>query len=187
MRHANPLFGSDLELWDVLVDARAFQQVPGLSGHAVAVYLSGGVGIGEPARRANFTVGGFADRDITRDLLENRYSGAGALRGYPRGYLAGDALALSTVEYRLPILEIERGAETLPVFVERVHAAAFADLGLAFSGAPVPTDFRSSVGGELRLDVMLGYYGFFQVRLGYARGFNVGGVDQPYLVMGFPY
>lgn len=187
LRHANPLFGSDLELWEVLFDARLYQQVPGLSGHAIALYLSGGVGMGDPARRASFSAGGFVDRDLTRDLLENRYSGAGVLRGYPRMIVRGDALALSTLEYRLPLFEIERGVETLPLFVERVHAAAFSDLGLAFSGAPVPTAFLASVGAELRLDVMLGYFGFFMVRMGYARGVSVGGVDQPYVVMGFPY
>ncbi|MBI1947001.1 MAG: hypothetical protein HYS27_14995 [Deltaproteobacteria bacterium] len=187
VRHANPLLGSELELWDVLIDVRAFQPVPGLPGHAVGALISGGVGIGDPFRRASFSLGGIVDRDLTRDLLEGRRAGPGMLRGYPRAVVHGDAQALATLEYRLPLLELERGIETLPLFVDRVHGAAFTDLGLAFSGAPVPTSFLAGVGAELRVEVGLGYYGFFLVRLGWARGVNQGGVDQPYVVMGFPY
>lgn len=187
LRHASPWLGSRLELWDLMVDARAFHEVPGLPGHALAALVSGGVGLGEPFRRSSFSVGGFADRDLTRDLLDGRASGGGFLRGYPRAALRGDAYMLGTLEYRLPLLELEHGIETLPLFVERVHAAAFSDLGAAFSGAPDATALRASLGAELRAELMLGYYGSFQVRLGYARGVNVGGVDQPYLIMGFPY
>lgn len=187
LRHASPWLGSELELWDAVVDVRAYQPIPALPGHAVAALLSGGVGLGQAQRRVSFALGGIAERDLTRDLLDNRRTGAGALRGYPRNVVRGDAEALATLEYRFPLLELERGLETMPLMIERVHGAAFTDLGLAFSGAPVPTDFLAGVGAELRLELMLGYYGSFLVRLGYARGVNRRGVDQPYLVMGFPY
>jgi hypothetical protein len=161
--------------------------VPGLGDHALGLYLSGGVGLGPDGSRARFALGGFQGRDITRDLLEGVRSGGGVLRGYPRALLLGDAQALATLEYRLPLLELERGLATLPIFLERIHGAAFTDLGLAFEGVPVPTAVRASVGAELRADITLGYYSTFVVRAGFARGVSADGVDQPYLVMGFPY
>jgi hypothetical protein len=187
LRHANRLLLSEQDITEVTVDARAFEPVPGLGGHVVGLYLSGGVAFGDPRRRANFSAGGFSDRDLTRDLLEGGRSAAGVLRGYPRASLVGDAFTLATLEYRLPFLEMERGFSTHPIFFDRIHAAAFTDLGMAFDGAPVPTNLLASVGLELRAEVTLGYYGFFLVRAGYARGVSRGGVDQPYIVMGFPY
>lgn len=187
VRHATRLLLSDQELTEVFIDARAFHPVPGLGGHAIGVYLSGGLGIGEASRRASFALGGFEGRDITRDLLEGTRSGFGVLRGYPRVVLFGDALTMATLEYRLPLLEVEQGLSTLPISFQRIHAAVFTDLGLAFDGVPVPTSMRASVGAELRANLTLGYYGFFFVRAGFARGVSVDGIDQPYLVMGFPY
>lgn len=187
LRHANRLLLSEQDITEVTVDARTFEPVPGLGGHVVGLYLSGGVAFGEPLRRASFVSGGFEDRDLTRDLLEGSRSAGGVLRGYPRSLLVGDAFTLATLEYRVPFLEVERGVSTLPLFFERVHAAAFTDLGMAFDGAPVPTQMKASVGAELRFEITLGYYGFFLVRAGYARGVSKGGVDQPYLIMGIPY
>jgi outer membrane protein assembly factor BamA len=187
VRHANALLLSDHEITELFVDVRAFHPVPGLGGHALGLYLSGGVGFGEPLRRSSFSLGGLDDRDITRDLLEQRRSGGGLLRGYPTVALAGDATTLATLEYRVPILEVERGIATLPVFFERIHAAAFTDLGLAFDGVPTPSRYRVGVGAELRANVTLGYYGYFLIRAGYARGVSRDGIDQPYLVLGFPY
>ena len=41
---------------------------------------------------------------------------------------------------------------------------------------------------ECRLHVIwqLGYYGFFMIRAGYARGLNPGGIHTPYLILGAP-
>lgn len=187
LRHANALLLSDHELTELFVDVRAFQPVPGLGGHVLGAYLSGGVAFGEPLRRTAFSLGGLDARDITRDLLEQRRSGGGLLRGYASVALVGDASTLATLEYRVPLWEVERGVSTLPLFFERVHAAVFTDLGLAFNGVPVPSRFRASLGAELRANFTLGYYGYFLLRAGYARGVSRDGIDQPYLVLGFPY
>ncbi len=187
LRHADRFTFSEVDLTEVSVDARDFVPVPGLGGHVIGLYLQGGVAFGDKRVRSSFFLGGFSDRDITSDLLTGARSGAGVLRGYPRGVVVGDAFTLGTLEYRLPLLEVEHGASTLPLFLDRIHAAAFTDLGMAFDGAPVPTRVLASVGVELRMQVVLAYYGLFFVRIGYARGVSAGGVDQPYAVLGFPY
>jgi hypothetical protein len=187
LRHGNRLLGSEQDITELFVDARTFEPVPGLGGHVVGLYLSGGVGFGDRLRRTSFFLGGFEDRDITRDLLEGFRSAGGALRGYPTFAMSGDAEALATLEYRFPLVEVERGPSTLPLFFERVHAALFTDLGSAFSGAPLATQFRAGVGAEIRAQIVVGYYGFLLLRFGYARGVMQGGVDQPYMVVGVPY
>ena len=188
VRHADKTFTfSSQDITEAVVDARWFVPVPGLGAHVIGLYLSGGYAIGNPLLRDNFFLGGFADRDITKDLLNGSRSGAGVLRGYPRAALQGDGFALSTLEYRFPLLELERGFSTLPIYLDRVHGALFTDFGDAFTGAPDARGFKASVGVELRAQITLAYYGLFLVRAGYARGVSRGGVDQPYVILGFPY
>lgn len=187
LRHANRMLLSELDLTELFVDVRTFEPIPGLGGHVLGLYLSGAAAFGEPFRRARYVLGGIADRDLTRDLLEGTRSAGGLLRGYETAAVVGDAFVLSTIEYRLPLLDGERGISSLPFFVERLHAAAFVDLGHAFTGAPDVREFRAGIGAELRLSLVLGYYGYFLVRAGCARGVSAGGVDQPYIVLGVPY
>jgi WD40-like Beta Propeller Repeat len=187
LRHANPLWGSAHEITEVSLDARVYEPVPGLPQHTLAVFASGGAAFGDPFVRARFGIGGFQERDLVRDLLDGTRAGHGVLRGYPRNVLTGDAYALGTLEYRLPLLEIERGPGTLPLFFDRLALVPFADLGIAFDGSPNPSQFKGALGAELRAFVTLGYYGAFMVRAGYARGLSRGGLDQPYVVMGVPY
>ena len=63
----------------------------------------------------------------------------------------GDQMHVLNLEYRFPLLWIERGYETLPGFPWRLHGAAYSDIGTAF--LPVFLDkFNVAFYGELRLD-----------------------------------
>jgi hypothetical protein len=186
LRFADRLLFSDVDIREVFVDVRAFQPVPGLGNHVVAAYLTGGATFDD--RPGNlFFLGGFVNRSLLDDLLTGRRSTGGVLRGFPIGHVVGDGLAAITLEYRLPLLEIERGLETLPVFIDRLHGAVFVDSASAFDSRPTGATFATGLGAELRLQVTLGYYGSYLVRAGYARGLTTGGVDQPYVVLGLPY
>jgi hypothetical protein len=186
LRFADRLLFSDVDIREVFVDVRAFQPVPGLGNHVVAAYLTGGATF-DDRPGSLFFLGGFVNRSLLDDLLTGRRSAGGTLRGFPIGHVVGDGLAALTLEYRLPLLEIERGLETLPVFVDRLHGAVFVDSAAAFDTRPTTAAFATGVGAELRLQVTLGYYGSYLVRAGYARGLTSGGVDQPYVVLGLPY
>jgi len=186
LRFADRYAFSDLDVREVFFDFRAFQPVPGLSNHTIAAYVTGGSKFDD--RPGNlFFLGGFVNRSVLQDLFDGNRSGPGVLRGFPIGHVIGDALAAGTLEYRFPLIEIERGIETLPLFVDRIHGAVYVDTASAFTDRPSALSFASSAGAELRLQVVLGYYGAFLVRVGYARGLTAGGLDQPYTVMGFNY
>lgn len=186
-RIANELTLSELDLYEFTTELRLFARVPGLSNHVVATYLTGGAAFGERLRRANWRIGGLEDRDVVQDLVDGARFGAGYLRGYPAGFDIGDGYFLATLEYRLPLVEIERGFSTLPLAFTRLHGAVFTDLGDAFDGIPNARALKVGVGAELRLEALVGYYASLLVRVGYARGLMPGGVDQPYVVVGVPY
>jgi outer membrane translocation and assembly module TamA len=61
------------------------------------------------------------------------------------------------VDYRFPLMRIERGAGTLPAFVRSVHGALFVDAGHAWNDTFRARDARVSVGVELSADTILGY------------------------------
>jgi Tol biopolymer transport system component len=186
LRLADRTILSDVEIREFIVDFRAFQPVPGLSNHVMAAYLNGGAALDDrPGSR--FFMGGFVNRSVLQDAFSGQRSGGGVLRGFPVAHVVGDALASGTLEYRFPLLEVEQGVETLPAFIDRINGCVFVDTATAFDARPGTLSWATGVGAEVRLQLILGYYGSFQVRMGYARGLTPGGVDQPYTVLGFGY
>ena len=108
------------------------------------------------------------------------------LRGYPVVAEAGNDYALFNAEYRFPIVNVDRGPSTLPVFLNRISGAAFVDFGSAFDD-PTQAQFKTGVGGELWFDVTLGYVLGFTFRAGYARGSRRAGIDKTYFVAAVPF
>jgi hypothetical protein len=161
-----------------------FVKNPWADGHVLALRLGGGFSRGDPDRRARFPVGGFGEQDYVQSLLELSFVSGARLRGYPPGVAAGDQFVLLNAEYRLPLADVVRGVSTLPVYLENLHLAAFADWGNAFVGPIEPQEFKLGAGGELRNDVVIGYVVPVVVRLGYAHGFDDGGVDDLYVLLG---
>ncbi|HXI55438.1 MAG TPA: hypothetical protein VNO55_05235, partial [Polyangia bacterium] len=153
--------------------------------HALALLYSGGVGIGD--KRSGFAVGGFAEQDLVRSLFLNRHQCCLFLRGYKPGSFSGDQYHLLSAEYRFPLLWLERGYGTFPVYLRRVNGAVYGDAGNAFLGGFNPRDLKYGVGGELRLELHLAYYLYTQVQLGVAQGLSTGGSTQYYFVTAFPF
>jgi len=100
------------------------------------------------------------------------------LRGYRSGSFFGEAYVLGTFEYRFPMLDVETGAWTLPVYLRRLHAALFTDVGdawMPFKDGPFlpqnhPFALHTGVGAELRAEVVLGYILPTDIRFGCAHG-----------------
>jgi hypothetical protein len=153
--------------------------------HALAVIYSGGLGIG--AKRAVFGLGGFVEQDLLRTLFRNTRQCCTFLRGYAPNAVVGDQFHLISAEYRAPILWIEHGYQTFPIYLRRLYGDVFTDVGNAFYGHLRPEDLRVGVGGELRLQLTLAYYIQAELQLGLARGLTHGGGDQLYLVTSFPF
>lgn len=137
--------------------------------HALALRLSGGVGSGAIGPRSLFSLGGFGGGDPLRDLINLSTAPTRILRGYFPGSFYGAAYALGTAEYRLPLVDVEAGLWTLPLYLRRLHAAAFVDAGDAFDlGARLR--LHAGAGAELRAELVLGYVLSTDLRAGCARG-----------------
>jgi hypothetical protein len=81
----------------------------------------------------------------------------GLLRGLGDDEVIGGRAAVINLDYRAPLLRIDRGWGTVPFFARVLHGAAFVDIGHAWSGRFKGGDATVSVGGELSLDAVIGF------------------------------
>ena len=146
--------GSDADSTSVVLDVRGFQRV--LGRHTV---LAGRVAFagasGPPQGRRLFSAAGpgpsVAAFDFGRDTI-------GLLRGVAAEDVVGSRAAVANVDLRFPLAYPERGFGSWPIFLRSLHSAIFVDAGQAWNRTIRLGDFRTSVGGELSLDVVLGHY-----------------------------
>ena len=82
----------------------------------------------------------------------------GLMRGVEEDRLFGTRAAVVNLDYRFPILRVERGLGTLPFLFRAVHAAVFVDVGHAWSEHFRAADVTYSAGAEISADTVLGYY-----------------------------
>jgi hypothetical protein len=153
--------------------------------HALALLYAGGIGVpeGEPF----FGLGGFVQQDLLRALFLQQRQCCTYLRGYDPSTMVGDQFHLFSAEYRAPLLWLERGYSTFPVYLRRLHGAAFLDAGEAFYGSLKPENIRYGVGAELRFQMTLVYYIDAEIQVGVARGLSTGGSNHAYVVSSFPF
>ena len=167
----------------VTVEGRTYQTMPWLRNHVLAARFALGATLGTEVTQPTFRIGGpYGDSPFVS--LPDRYY---ALRGYPTSSMRGDHLYLATVEYRFPLLWIERGFATAPLWLRGISMNVFAEAGQVFDNttyAPFrgsPQGFtafwantRPSIGAELLGDIVVGWGGGFTGRLGYSIGFGEG-------------
>ncbi len=185
-RAGSPHLGGDYEYAALDLSAAAYLRVPWTRHHVLLLSGRAGLGTGELGERRLYGLGGPQLRNPLIDLLfTGQLLGSGALRGYVPGAFVGSHLLLGTVEYRFPLLWIDRSPGTLPVYVGKLAAAIFADAGNAFDEWEA-LRLHPSVGAELRLGVDLGWGFAGSIRLGHAYGFDAGplGGHRPYLGVG---
>ena len=145
--------GSDADAGSAIFDARGYQRV--FSRHTVlAARLAAAASWGAPAGRRRFSAAGSgpasAAFDFGRDTI-------GLMRGLAPASVAGFRAAVVNVDLRAPLRRVERGAGTWPVFVRSAHGALFADAGEAWDRTFRAGAIRTSVGGELAVDLVLGH------------------------------
>ncbi|MBA7558189.1 hypothetical protein ES705_50982 [subsurface metagenome] len=111
-----------------------------------------------------------------------------SLRGYEPATLKGNNLILTSLEYRFPLANIERGLNLGPlsILLERLSGVLFIDIGNAWESANINTnitnenneinsiwqDFKSSIGAELKADFNYQYDSPFTLRLGAAKALS---------------
>ena len=147
--------------------------------HALAFITQGGFSKGD--NRAFFGLGGFPDQDVLRTVLLRQQSFA-FLRGYPVNFVAGDSVLVASGEYRAPVVWIEKGYQTFPLYVRRIWGDAFFDVGNAFQGPFHFEQLKTDAGVEAHFLFSFGWYLEPDIRLGYARGFQSGGGNRIFFV-----
>lgn len=182
----DPWLGSEFRGFATSFDVNSYWLMPWFRHHSLALHAGAGTSAGTLPGRGVFFVGGLVDLPVIDAVRNVLIQGGIALRGYPVVALAGRNYALFNAEYRFPIVNIDRGLSTLPIFLNRINGNLFVDYGSAFDDAET-AKFKTGVGGELWFDFQLAYQIGFTFRLGYARGLASGGIDKTYFVASVPF
>jgi hypothetical protein len=183
---ADPALAADFSGFASQFNAQTYVRMPWLQHHVLALHGSGGYSGGNRGGKGPFYVGGFIDLPLVDTVRNSLIQGGIQLRGYPVVSEVGNDFALMNAEYRFPILEVDHGISTLPLFLNRITGAGFVDVGSAFD-EPRKAKFLTGVGGELWFDLTLGYVLGFTFRAGYARGISDYGIDKTYFVAAVPF
>jgi len=167
--------GADAGANSATVDARAYLRL-GKGHRIVALRGAAGIAAGNERTERIFYLGGNGPNASPIDFGSDALN---LMRGFGQNELAGTRIAVANLEYRLPLLRVERGIGTWPVFLRTLHATAFLDLGktwvVDFSRQP----FARSVGGEFAADIRLGYELPLTVAAGVAWPHDATGVTRP--------
>ncbi|HKU45707.1 MAG TPA: hypothetical protein VJQ58_02415 [Burkholderiales bacterium] len=139
-------------------------------------------GWGEPDAEP-FQLGG-SDSDLAT-LLPILNQREFALRGYTSGEptLVGSRMRQTSVEWRVPLRDVDWHAMVPPVGLNRVALSVFLDAGDAWFRRGKP-DYHYGYGVELMSEVRLGYLYGSHLRLGIAEGRDQGGKTTAYLRLG---
>lgn len=169
----------------------AYKAIPafGFANHVLALRASAVWRDGPGASLVD--IGGASGAAL--DVGAGTVGGAGIflpVRGFPEEVRLGTRAWTASVEYRLPIALIHRGARLLPFYLDRLSAALFVDAGRAWC---TPAEERRSAacslagqdetpllsaGGEVGLDLSLFFGAPFRVRGGLAAPVT-GPADDP--------
>lgn len=182
----HPALASQYQGFAATTQMAVYFRMPWLRHHALALHAGGGTSDGRVPGRGPFFVGGFVDLPLVDTVRNILIQGGIALRGYPPVVLAGRHYALFNAEYRFPIVNVDHGLSTLPLYLQRISGAVFLDYGSAFTDAE-SAKFKTGSGAELWFESTLGYFATFNFRLGYARGWASGGIDKVYFVAAIPF
>jgi len=172
---ADPAWGSEDTLTAFSGRLRGFVPMPWLRHHVLALALSGAAAVGTYPRFSAYATGGYADAPLFDAMVSGIRQSSFVLRGYEPGQFTGSTYNLLNVEYRFPIVYVDRGVSTLPAFLRTLSGAVFFDWGGAYNSMNLrhPTEvLHASAGAELWVDFILGYFSYSQLKLGFARGFD---------------
>jgi hypothetical protein len=195
--YASQYTGSSYTVRAVNGGLAGYVSMPWRGHQTLALRAAGGVSGGSYGGAYN--VGGYdlAHNSLPSSVLSGVFNGSFVLRGYPPGVYTGSDYVLSNAEYRFPLVYVDRGLSTLPLYLRRIDGNVFVDYGGAFNsfdvhdirffhhGALIDSpQLHASLGAELWIGLTIGYLMDTQLRLGYAYGFSAeaykGG--QPYFV-----
>ena len=146
-------------------------------------------GVGDDASRP-FSVGGSSNINIIPNLLDPLPASASfnqrqySLRGYADAALSGQNMLLTSVEYRFPIVRIEKGLMTPPIGIDSLFGQIFIDAARTGNDLHAAKTY-AGIGAELGGDMVAFYNLLVRMQLGYAKGLDdVIGGNQVYFRLG---
>lgn len=190
---SDPLLGSSTGGIDISAAVAGYIPMPWGNDrrrHILALRLAGGIGTTDRGERGIFSLGGFPSFAPAQylDAIRLGYQGGSvALRGYAPQSRGGSQYALATAEYRFPVLQLQRGSGTIPLFIQRITGDVFCDVGQAGFGAFRYDRIAVGSGAEILIDLVVGFVLPFTIRTGYAHGFMEDGEDQVYSLLSSPF
>jgi len=151
--------------------------LPGFSRHVLGLRVSGLRRTGNGASPSS--IGGASGIIVAAPVDLGPGTLLLPVRGFARGARIGTSAWTASAEYRFPLVSVGRGVKLLPLFLDRVSGALFADAGDAWCSDEVagrylrcadtaPGEPLVSAGAELNLDLGLLGYGSLRTRLGAA-------------------
>lgn len=158
--------GSDRAMQQYRADVRGYLAIPWrrspVGRHVVAARVAGGKTAGDFVLQRELRVGG-----ISEGLFVGIDTRNFPVRGYDGSTLRGNRAAIASLEYRMPLWQIDRGPSTWPLFFNRILGDVFFDAGRAWQrGGGQQT--IASVGAEAAVDIFLGYFLPLRYRAGVA-------------------
>jgi len=169
--------GADRSFDDFFARVSMARSIPGLgfSNHVASVKLSLGAAQGPGADSQHFTVGGTPGNAL---LLGNVEVIPGRrflypIRGYFEGTRSGRYAWAGSAEYRVPLMNVDRGLGLFPSHLDRVSGSIFLDGGNAWGIAVDEADIGRgktllASGVEIQSSVSLFFTNPLLLRAGYA-------------------
>lgn len=145
------------------LDIREYLPVPWSKRQIFALRATGGYNFGDDIFQGVFRLGSATGEGFLTDYTPYLLT----LRGLPQITFSGEGGMVFSGEYRLPLVDIQRGLGTGPLYLKNLYMAFFADYGTVFDTAPKLSEFLLGVGAELRGNFVVGYGLPITGRLGY--------------------
>lgn len=168
--------GGDFDDLQVAANYTEIIPMPWRGHQSLVLELRGGASAGGLARRGAFCVGDYlSSTDVVQQVLNRAGSSRGGcslLRGYPVQGRTGRYFTVASAEYRIPLLDVDRGLGSAPFFFQRVGLIPFVDWGNAWTNPITVRDLDWGAGAALVFSVTLGYLETVQLFLQYAHGFD---------------
>lgn len=152
--------GSDRAMQQYRADVRGYLSMP--FRHVLAARVAGGKTTGDFVLQRELRVGG-----ISEGLFVGVDTRNFPVRGYDGSTLRGNRAAIASLEYRLPVWNIDRGPSTWPLFFNRLVGDVFVDAGRAWQRTGGHQTI-ASVGAEAAIDLFLNYFAPLRYRAGVA-------------------
>jgi dipeptidyl aminopeptidase/acylaminoacyl peptidase len=144
--------GADGDAGSFTADVRGYVRVVPRHG-VLAARLAGASSWGDEPVRRLFSAGGSGPRPAGFGFNSDAI---GLMRGFAEGDVVGYHATVVNVDYRVPLLQVQRGAGTLPLFMRQLHGAFFADIGTAWDTRFRRSELRRSFGAEIAADWIIG-------------------------------